>query len=144
MNLKGAPDDPAIWTQIMKFAIIHHGRCNIVSLDYRITKTGLLEEHLPESKSKKKTECIEILLDGDYEHVLPTKEQIRTLKNILSKIIAEYPKIKIGGHRNIKGSKTNCPGNAFPLNHIRIWANSELEKELDKKTYRLIEKQYRP
>ena len=54
-----------------------------------------------------------LIADGD--------PQMIALRELLTGIHQRFPAIVLGGHRQIRGSKTDCPGAAFPLVRIQAW-----------------------
>ena len=127
----------------MKFAILHHGPCQ-GRFHYRIDITG--ESHLeqPETQPGSHPNCLGIQLQGDADVAAPNEAQLTALRKLLLALKSRYPHIQIGGHRQIRGETTNCPGKAFPLASLRNWAGSELIIERDAALQDLVDRQYRP
>jgi len=64
---------------------------------------------------------IAIGLAGNCAEVADDDPQLVALRELLAGIHRRYPAITLGGHRQIRGSHTDCPGPAFPLARIHAW-----------------------
>ena len=128
----------------MKLAILHHSDCHISTFHYEITKDGLIKTLIDNSDKEKQIKRADILMEGSYEYAIPPQTQLDSLQQLLLSLALLHPKILIGGHKNIQGENTKCPGTSFPINIVRRWANSEMLAERDTRLNKLIEEQYRP
>ena len=128
----------------MKFAILHHGACNGTRFHYRIDSAGESHLELPEQEAGEHPNCLGILVDGNADRTAPTAAQLMALRALLLQLKSRYPHIRVGGHRQIRGETTTCPGKAFPLTDIRDWSSTELVIERDAALQDLIDRQYRP
>lgn len=127
----------------MKFAILHHGACTGRRFHYRIDASGESILDIPENQPGEHRHCLGIKLEGDADATPPTAAQLATLRKLLLSLKSRYPDIQVGGHRQIRGATTTCPGKTFPLTDIRDWAGSELIVERDAALQDLVDKQYR-
>jgi N-acetyl-anhydromuramyl-L-alanine amidase AmpD len=59
---------------------------------------------------------------GDFNKSYPTRQQLTPLFELLKVLRYHLPHVLIGLHREIKGSRTSCPGMKFP------WSGPELYK----------------
>ena len=128
----------------MKLAILHHSDCHISTFHYKITKNGSIKTLVDNSDKKKQVKRADILMEGNYEYEMPPQIQLDSLRQLLLSLAQLHPKILIGGHKNIRGENTKCPGTSFPTNKVRRWANDEMISERDARLNKLIEEQYRP
>ncbi len=64
---------------------------------------------------------IGICLVGNFHSEKPTPNQLQSLAFLLSVLRNFYsiPASNVMGHREVPGSKTECPGNLFPMNYLR-------------------------
>ena len=127
----------------MKFAILHHGGCQ-GRFHYRIDASGKSHLDMSESEPGEHAACLGIQLEGNADVTAPNEAQLTALRKLLLALKSRYPHIQIGGHRQIRGEATTCPGKTFPLTSIRDWAGSELIIERDAALQDLVDRQYRP
>ena len=128
----------------MKFALIHHSACAAKAFHYIVERNGERSVGLPESARGAHTRSIAICLEGDFESESPTAAQLNTLRALLLDIKLRYPDIKVGGHRQVRGETTDCPGARFPLQALQAWSRTGLLEERDAALTALIERQYGP
>lgn len=76
---------------------------------------------MPEAEDGSHKNTIEIGLVGDCTMIADDDPRLAGLRELLAGIHRRYPAIALGGHRQIRGSKTDCPGAAFPLARIQAW-----------------------
>jgi N-acetyl-anhydromuramyl-L-alanine amidase AmpD len=127
----------------VKFAILHHGACSGSRFHYRIDRAGESRLELAESDAGQHPGCIGIVVDGNADAAAPTEAQLAALRKLLLQLKSRYPDIQIGGHRQVRGETTSCPGKAFPLTAIRDWAGHDLIIERDNGLQDMIDRQYR-
>lgn len=75
---------------------------------------------------------IGICLVGNFEKTAPTAEQLRTVKELVQTLKAEY-KIStknVVGHSDVRTGGTACPGKLFPMNDVAV-IGGETELGLD-------------
>jgi N-acetyl-anhydromuramyl-L-alanine amidase AmpD len=128
----------------LKFAILHHGPCTGDRHHYRIDAAGCTHLQHAESEPGARPGCIDIEFTGDADAAPPTQAQVAALRKLALQLKSRYPDIQFGGHRQIRGAATTCPGKHFPLTSIRDWADTELIRERDAALQELIDRQYRP
>ena len=69
---------------------------------------------------------------------------MEALKALLLDIKRRYPDVVVGGHRQVRGSRTDCPGRKFPLKALLAWSRSGLIKARDDALRDEVESQYYP
>ena len=87
---------------------------------------------------------IEIGLEGSFSETPPGDLQIEALKDLLLAIKQRYPDVVFGGHRQVRGARTDCPGSKFPLKALLDWTRSGLIKARDAALQDEVERQYHP
>jgi hypothetical protein len=102
------------------FVILHHASC-ASPLHYRIHPDGARERLMPETDDGAYKNTIGIGLTGDCVDLADDHPQLVSLRELLVDIHRRYPAIALGGHRQIRGSNTDCPVAAFPLARIQTW-----------------------
>ncbi len=127
----------------MKFAILHHGGCSGTRFHYRISESGACQVDLPETDPGEHPLCIGIVLQGNADTSAPAPAQLDALRALLLNLKTRFPDIAVGGHRQIRGERTTCPGKHFPLSTLRGWASHELIVERDATFQALVDRQYR-
>lgn len=132
----------------VRFALVHHGACPDTGANtrfhYRIRSSGETETCASESERVGRAHCIEIVLEGDFSEQRPGDAQLEGLRAVLLTLKQRYPRIAIGGHRQVRGEKTTCPGRRFPLRELLAWSRSDLLRERDAALEADVERQYRP
>ena len=128
----------------MKFAILHHDACGASRHHYRIDDSGAREVLRGETEPGELPQCIDIVLSGDADQHAPEPAQLDALRTLLRELKLRYPDIAVGGHRQIRGQRTTCPGRYFPLTELRDWSASELLVERDAALQDIVDRQYRP
>ncbi len=103
-----------------KFVILHGASCPS-PLHYRIHPDGTCESLMSEAEQGAQKAVIAIGLAGNREELPDADPQMVALRELLTGIHRRYPSIALGGHRQIRGSNTDCPGPAFPLRLIQAW-----------------------
>ena len=126
----------------MKFAILHHGECSESVFHYRIDAAGTTTPELSEAVAGAHRLAIGIVVEGDLETQPPTAAQLASLRVLLLQLKQRYPDIEIGGHRQVRGDDTTCPGKQFPLTALRQWAKSDLVAQRDASMQEEIDRQY--
>ena len=127
----------------IKFVLIHHAACDS-RLHYRLSETGQTEALLPESERASHANSIEIGLEGSFSATPPGDRQIGALKDLLLQIKQRYPDVAFGGHRQVRGVRTQCPGRRFPLKSLLAWTRSGLIAARDAALQDEVERQYHP
>ena len=127
-----------------KFALIHHGACGDTAFHYRVTAAGETVSAASETERAGRAHCIEIVVEGDFAETGPRASQMDALRNLLLALKQRYPRIAIGGHRQVRGEDTPCPGRRFPLRELLAWAQSDLLRERDAALEADVQRQYRP
>ncbi len=127
-----------------KFALIHHGACADAAFHYRVTASGEAVSAVPETDRAGRAHCIEIVVEGDFDAAAPRSRQAEALHNLLLGLKTRHPRIAIGGHRQVRGEETTCPGRGFPLKALLAWSKSGLIADRDAGIDAVIERQYRP
>ena len=89
-------------------------------------------------------QSIGIALSGDFNGARPTEAQLEALRGLLVGIKLRYPDIVIGGHRQVRGESTDCPGRRFPLAALREWSAEGLVEARDAAFASALERQYAP
>ena len=59
-----------------------------------------------------------ICLVGDFNRSEPTDAQMESLTELLGLLLRYYPKARIVPHREVRGSRTSCPGLNFPIERL--------------------------
>jgi N-acetyl-anhydromuramyl-L-alanine amidase AmpD len=103
-----------------KFVILHAASC-AVPVHYRIHPDGSCEHLLAETEQGVHKDVIAIGLAGNCVEWGEEHPQLLALRELLAGIHRRYPAISLGGHRQIRGSNTDCPGQDFPLSKIQAW-----------------------
>ena len=127
-----------------RFVLIHHTACADAAFHYRITADGHTESLVSESERTGRAHCIEVALEGEFDTTPPPEDQIDALHTLLLGLKTRYPRIAIGGHRQVRGEETTCPGRRFPLSDLLAWAKSGLIAARDAALEADVERQYRP
>ena len=127
----------------IKFALVHHGACD-GRVHYRISRTGQTAAVLSESERASHANSIEIGLEGSFSETPPGDLQIEALKDLLLTLKQRYPDVVFGGHRQVRGARTDCPGRKFPLKALLGWTRSGLIKARDAALQDEVERQYHP
>ena len=127
-----------------RFVLIHHGACADRAFHYRIAPDGGAESGASESERVGRAHCIEIVVEGDFDAGTPADGQSAALRTLLLQIKTRYPSIVVGGHRQVRGEETTCPGRRFPLKRLLEWSRSRLVAERDAALEADVERQYRP
>ncbi len=127
----------------IKFVLVHHGACDD-PVHYRVSATGEIAGLLSESERASHTNSIEIGLEGSFSETPPGSLQIEALKDLLLRIKQRYPDVIVGGHRQVRGDRTDCPGRKFPLKALLAWSRSGLIKARDAALQDEVERQYHP
>lgn len=60
---------------------------------------------------------IGVALVGNFMKQPPPTAQLEALRDLIGALWAEYPSLAVVAHRDVKPSKTACPGDAFPLTY---------------------------
>ena len=128
----------------MKFVLLHHSACGCGAFHYRIDPTGGIDNPLPESEPGAHGRSIGVALTGDFNAKSPTEAQLEALCSLLVRIKLRYPDIVIGGHRQVRGERTDCPGRRFPLTALREWSAEGLIEIRDAAFANAVERQYAP
>ena len=126
----------------LKYAILHHEPCDRGRFHYRIDETGATTSELPELERGTHAASIGIVLTGNLDARSPTPTQLTALRALLLALKKRYPDIQIGGHRQVRGDKTSCPGRRFPLAEVREWSKTELIALRDEALRAEIDRQY--
>lgn len=127
----------------IKFVLIHHAACE-ARAHYRVSATGKAEVLLPESERATHANSIEVLFEGCFAEIPPCDAELEALKDLLLDIKRRYPDVVVGGHRQVRGSRTDCPGRKFPLKALLAWSRSGLIKARDDALRDEVESQYYP
>ena len=127
----------------MKFVILHHGACPIGRLHYIIRMDGAVQSLLAEDQAGSHANSIGIAVEGDLDVHGPEPEQMAALRALLVELKLRYPDIRLGGHRQVRGNETTCPGRCFPLTELRRWADGEWERARDAAIAASVESQCR-
>lgn len=126
-----------------KFVLIHHAACE-ARVHYRISETGETLALLSESERASHANSIEVELEGCFSDASPTDIQVESLKDLLLALKQRYPDVVVGGHRQVRGARTDCPGRKFPLKALLAWSRSGLLKARDAALQDEVERQYFP
>lgn len=126
----------------MKFAILHHDRCHGTAFHYRIDASGATTRELADTEPGEHAKSIGIVIAGDLDTRPPSEIQLAALKSLLLALKKRYPDIQIGGHRQVRGDATTCPGKHFPLTALREWSKSELIAQRDAAMREEVDRQY--
>ena len=127
----------------VKFVLIHHAAC-AARAHYRICAAGKTEVLLGESERSTHANSIEVVVEGSFSETPPRDAQVEALKDLLLDIKRRYPDVVVGGHRQVRGSRTPCPGRKFPLKALLAWTRSGLIKARDDALQEEVESQYYP
>lgn len=127
----------------IKFVLVHHTACDS-RLHYRVSETGETAVLLSESERASHANSIEIGLEGSFSKTPPGTVQIDALKDLLLEIKQRYPDVAFGGHRQVRGARTDCPGRKFPLKALLDWTRSGLIEARDAALQDEVERQYHP
>ena len=128
----------------MKFALLHHSACGCGAFHYRIDSAGAVQSLLAESKRGAHAQSIGVLLCGDFNLDKPSAAQLEALRGLLLQIKLRHPAITVGGHRQVRGEATDCPGRRFPLTALREWSVEGLIEARDAAFASAVERQYAP
>ncbi len=126
----------------MKFVLLHHSACEGGRFHYRIDPAGGVESLLPESERGAHARSIGVVLSGDFNVTKPSEAQLETLRGLLLQIKLRHPDITVGGHRQVRGERTDCPGRRFPLTALRKWSADGLIEARDAAFTHAVERQY--
>ena len=126
----------------MKFVLLHHSACEGGPFHYRIDATGGIENLLPESERGAHARSIGVVLSGDFNVTTPSEAQLGALRGLLLQIKLRHPHITVGGHRQVRGERTDCPGRRFPLTALRKWSAEGLIEARDAAFANAVERQY--
>lgn len=127
----------------VKFVLVHHAACE-ARAHYRISATGETAVLLPESERSTHANSIEVVFEGSFSETQPADAQVEALKNLLLDLKRRYPDVVVGGHRQVRGTRTDCPGRRFPLKALLAWTRSGLIKARDAALQDEVERQYYP
>ena len=127
----------------IKFVLVHHGTCE-EQTHYRISASGQTTAVLSESTRTRHANSIEVGLEGCFSRSPPPNVQIDALKSLLLELKQRYPDVTIGGHRQVRGSRTDCPGRKFPLKALLDWTRAGLLHARDAALREEVERQYHP
>ncbi len=127
----------------VKFVLVHHGACD-ARVHYRISASGETVALLNESARATHANSIEITLDGSFAETPPDDRQTDALTDLLLELKQRYPDVVVGGHRQVRGSRTDCPGRRFPLRALLAWSRSGLIAARDAALQEEVDRQYRP
>ena len=127
----------------VKFLLVHHAACD-AAVHYRVSEAGETVVVLPESERSRHANAIEVGLEGCFSETAPGDVQIEALKALLLKIKQRYPDVVVGGHRQVRGARTACPGRRFPLKDLLAWTRSGLIEARDAALQEEVESQYHP
>ena len=128
----------------MKFVLLHHSACACGAFHYRIDSAGEVERLMPESERGAHGRSIGIVLSGDFNVTRPGEAQLEALRSLLVGISVRHPHIVVGGHRQVRGERTDCPGRRFPLAALRQWCAEGLIEARDAAFANAVERQYAP
>ena len=128
----------------MKFALLHHSACDCRAFHYRIDSAGEVHSLLPESERGAHARSIGVVLCGDFNLNEPSGAQLEALRSLLLQIKLRHADITIGGHRQVRGERTDCPGRRFPLTALREWSAEGLIEARDAAYASAVERQYAP
>lgn len=126
-----------------KFVLIHHAACG-ARVHYRISETGETLALLSESERAGHANSIEVELAGSFSDTPPGTLQVESLKALLLALKQRYPDVVVGGHRQVRGTRTECPGRKFPLRDLLAWSRSDLIKARDAALQDEVDRQYFP
>ena len=129
--------------RLIKFVLVHHAACESPT-HYCISPSGQTSAALAESKRTRHANSIEIGLEGCFAESPPPDVQIDALKALLIELKLRYPDVVVGGHRQVRGARTNCPGRKFPLRALLRWTRSGLLRARDAALREEVERQYHP
>ena len=128
----------------MKFVLLHHSACDCRAFHYRIDSGGGVQSLLPGSERGAHAQSIGVVLSGDFNLNQPSESQLEALRALLLRIKLRHPDITIGGHRQVRGERTDCPGRRFPLTALREWSAQGLIEARDAAFASAVESQYTP
>jgi N-acetyl-anhydromuramyl-L-alanine amidase AmpD len=109
------------------FARWHVGHCGYPGIAYHyvvskqgwIWKCNMLQSITYHARGAN-VDSVGICLVGDFSSKAPQAKQLEALDWLISEILRALPKgVKVVLHRDVKGSKTTCPGALFPP--VRDW-----------------------
>ena len=128
----------------MQFIIIHRASCEGGAFHYRIDIEGRIVSERPETESGQHPNCIGVALDGPLDDEAPSQAQLDALRSLTVELKIRYPSVRIGGHRQVRGEDTACPGKKFPLRDLLQWTRTGLIEQRDGALSDEVERQYRP
>ena len=134
----------------MKVAIIHQEGCPAARCDHIIDVSGKVARgaatggRLHGHATREKRGPIEIVLRGDLDERPPSVAQLRALEALLLELKLRYPDLRVGGHSQVRGAQTECPGRSFPLAELKRWVRDKLPEARDATLAEEIFRQYRP
>ena len=129
--------------RLIKFVLVHHTACECPT-HYCISASGQTSAALAESEHTRHANAIEIGLAGCFAESPPADVQIDALKALLLELKLRYPDVVVGGHRQVRGARTDCPGRKFPLRALLRWTRSGLLRARDAALREEVEHQYHP
>lgn len=128
----------------MRYVVLHHAGCATTRWHYRIAADGRCVVGLPESEPADQRGCVAVLIDADCTTAAPCDAQWQALQRLLCTLILRFPHIEVGGHRQLRGSNTRCPGAAFPLPSLHAWCRTALIAHRDAHVEEIISGAYGP
>lgn len=137
-------DATAMSIGAIKFIIVHHAACPGGAFHYRIDADGGIVTERPPTERGQHPGCIGIALEEAFDDATPSPAQMDTLHDLIVELKKRYASVRIGGHRQIRGDETNCPGTQFPLRDLMVWARTALIELRDEALRNEVEKQYQP
>lgn len=114
-----------------RFIILHGGECTC-SAHWIIDAAGGRSAALPEGQTARFRDAIEVRVAGAFTALEAADPRMDALKVLLTEIRRRFPDIQFGGHRQVRGSQTNCPGADFPLAQITAWWNGPMTAASDR------------
>ena len=126
----------------MKFVIIHHSACTAGALHFVIGGDGQVLQLLPEQERGMHPSSVGIGLEGDCDQQVPSEAQLVALRELLVHLKVRFGDLQLGGHSQVRGDETTCPGTHFPLSALRQWAQNDWEAARDAFITRSVESQY--
>ena len=79
---------------------------------------------------------------GDFTEAAPSLAQLAALRALLLELKLAYPDTEVGGHRQVRGEQTDCPGRGFGLGELLDWSRDALPKARDEAVHDLFAKSY--
>ena len=128
----------------MRFVIVHQADCNPSGMHYCVSADGHVEATLPANARGLHAQCVDVALEGTFESQPPAAAQMHALRALLVQLKLRYPDIRVGGHRQVRGARTSCPGRAFPLRELLAWSASGLLEARDAAIEDIVNRAYGP